>query len=123
MVRIGEIVGLKANTNGRSCESHDCCGESISADDLIRFRLCVLNFDHGVEEALKALRIRDGTESCVVGYLPRNVVRSRKEVFIDKFAQSIELYESSDNVTKRKKSHRNCGIASFRPLEDIRLIE
>jgi len=35
MTKDGEIVGLKEASNGRSCESHDCCGEHISPDDLV----------------------------------------------------------------------------------------
>ena len=123
MSRDGEIVGLKASNNGRSCESHECCGENLSADDLICFRFCVLDFEDGPEEAIKAVRIRDGTESCVVGFLPRNIVKSRKAKFIDKFAQVIELYEYSENRTKIGKSNRNLGIASFRLLEDIPKME
>lgn len=119
----GEIIGLKASNNGRLCESHECCGENLSADDLIRFRFCVLDFEDGTEEAIKAVRIRDGTESCVVGFLSRNIVKSRKDTFIDKFAQVIELYEYSENRTKRGKSQRNLGMASFRLLEEIPKME
>ena len=97
MSRDGEIVGLKASNNGRSCESHECCGEFISADDLIRIRRCVLNFEDGPEATIEAVRIRDGTESYVVGFLLRNIVKSRKDKFIDEFAQVIELYEHSEN--------------------------
>ena len=38
-------------------------------------------------------------------------------------AQVIELYEYSENRTKRGKSHRNLGMASFRLLEDIPKME
>lgn len=123
MIRDGELIGLRASTNGRSCESHVCCGEHLSADDLIRFKFCVLEFEYGIEEAVKAVRIRDGTESCVVGFLPRNIVASSKNKFLDKFAQVIELYEYSENRTKRRKSHKNLGIASFRLLDDIPTLE
>ena len=54
-----------------------------------------------------------------VGFLPRNIVASGKEKFIGEFAQIIEVHEFSDNETKRRKSHRNMGIASFRLLHDI----
>jgi len=46
---------LKASNNGRSCESHECCGENISADVLIRFRFFVLDFEDGPEKAIKAV--------------------------------------------------------------------
>lgn len=119
MVKDGEIVGLKSSSNGRSCESHDCCGEHIEPDHLIRFKLATVDINGKTEEAIKAVRIRDGTESCTVGFLPRNIVASGKDKFTGEFAQIIELYEFSDNETKRRKSHRNIGIASFRLLHDI----
>ena len=119
MPKDGEIVGLKGTSNGRSCESHDCCGESISPDDLVRFKLTVVDIDGKIEEAIKVVRVRDGTESCTIGFLPRNIVKSRKEKFVGQFAQIIELYEFSENETMRRKSHRNKGMASFRLLKDI----
>ena len=65
MSKDGEIVGLNGTSNGRSCESHDCCGKYISPDDLVRFKLTVVDIDGTVEEAIKVVRVRDGTESYV----------------------------------------------------------
>lgn len=65
------------------------------------------------------MRIRDGSEACTVGFLPRNLVRSSKEKFEGKFAQIIELYESSECAIKRRKSQRNRRMASFRLLSEI----
>ena len=45
MTKDGEIVGLKGTSNGRSCVSHDCCGEHVNLDDLVRFRLSVADID------------------------------------------------------------------------------
>jgi hypothetical protein len=119
MTKDGEIVGLKGTSNGRSCVSHDCCGEHVNLDDLVRFRLSIADIDGKIEEAIQVVRIRDGTESCTIGFLPRNIVKSGKDKFIGKFAQIIELYEDSESEVKRRKSHRNKGVASFRLLEDI----
>ena len=118
-MRDGEIVGLRARTNGRSCESHDCCGEFLVADNLVRFKLTVVDIEGKVEEAVKVVRIRDGTESCTVGFLPRNVATTRKDEFIGKFAQIIELYDHSDNESMVRKSMQNKGMASFRLLTNI----
>ena len=98
---------------------HDCCGEHIYPDYLIRFKLSVVDVDGKTEEAIKVVRVRDGTESCTIGFLPRNIVKSGKDRFVGKFAQIIELYEHSDNTTMRRKSNRNKGVASFRLLKDI----
>ena len=119
MDKDGEIVGLKGTSNGRSCVSHDCCGAHVNLDDLIWFRLSVADVNGKIEEAIQVIRIQDGTESCTIGFLPRNIVKSGKEKFIGKFAQIIELYEDSESKVKRQKSHRNKGVALFCLLDDI----
>jgi len=119
MERDGEIVGIRSSNNGRCCSTHSSCGEHIRIDDLVRFKLCVVDIDGKLEEAIKVVRIRDGVESCTVGYLPRNVVESQKEKYVDKFGQIIELYGQSESTMKRRKSNRNLGMASFILLEAI----
>ena len=119
MSRDGEIVRLKGVTNRRSCESHDCCGMHISLDDLIRFKLCIARINGKTEEAIKAVRIHNGTESCTIEFLKRNVIISRRDNFVGQFGQIIELYDNSDNGVLLQKSNRNKGIASFCLLRDI----
>ena len=57
MTKDGEIVGPKGTSNGRSCVSHDCCGEHVNLDDLVRFRLSVADVDGNIEEAIQVVRI------------------------------------------------------------------
>jgi hypothetical protein len=76
----------------------------------------VVDIDGHVIESIKVVAIRDGTETCTVGFLPRNVVKHCKEKLLGRFAQIIELYDLSDNAYKRSKSKRNMGIASYRLL-------
>ena len=95
--------GLKASSHDRFCESHSFCGEHVTADDLIRFKYCFVNVDGAPKDAVKACRIRDGTESYVIVSLPRHLVVSNKERYIGKYAQIVELYEDSDNRKKRLK--------------------
>jgi hypothetical protein len=119
MVRDGEIVGIKNATNGRSCSAHLVCGEHLRAGDLIRFRSMVVDVDGDTERAVAAVRILDGTETCIVGFLPRSIVKRRGAEFPPKYAQIIELYDESDNPVLRRKSNQNFGVASFRMLDDI----
>ena len=119
MTKDGEIVGLKASNNGRSCESHACCGSVIIPDDLVRFKLTIAEVNGVAEEAIKAVRIRDGTETCTIGFLPRNVVVSDKAKYIGAFAQVLELYEHSENIAVQRKNKRNAGMCSFRLLSDV----
>lgn len=61
----GEIAGLKASSNVRSCESHESFVENLSADDIIQFRFCVLDFENGPEEAVNTVVIKT-EQTCVL---------------------------------------------------------
>ena len=116
------MLGLNASSNGRSCEQHECCGKAVKADDVIRFKLAVVEDVLGKPlEMIKAVLIKDGTELCTVGFLGREVAAlpSQRSKYIDKFAQVLELYNDNENSMMRKKSKRNAGMASFRLMEDI----
>ena len=115
----GEIVGLHSSSNGRSCESHSVCGVYCLPGDLIRFKKAVVELYGALQEAVACHRIRDGVESCCIGFLPRNIVSCSKDKFNGKFGQILQLYNECDNVAKRNKSHRNMGMASFRLLDFI----
>ena len=121
----GEILGLRASGNGRSCVQHSCCGMVVAPNDIIRFKTTVIdgvNQNEGIpEEAIKAVLVRDGTELCTVGFLSKAIVvaERKKERYVGRFAQVIELYDLSTNATMAVKSKRNMGIASFRLLDDI----
>jgi hypothetical protein len=76
----GEIVGLHNPANGRSCNQHDCCGMCLQPGNLVRFKREVIQVvygdandpepDYRYETVIKVVVIRDGTESCHVGFLP-----------------------------------------------------
>ena len=122
MVRDGEIVGLKGTSNGRSCGQHTCCGSCVREGDLLRFKVCAIQHKDGmVETVVKAVLIWDGTETCTVGFAPRHItVVERKCSLIAKhFAQIIELYGLCESASKKVKSDRNQGMASYGLLEDI----
>lgn len=119
LARDGEIVGRCADNNGRSCESHSCCGTQLKPNDVVTFKSCVVTVDGLQQQALKDVLVLDGTESCTVGFLSRDVVTRMKDKLVDQFAQVIELYEGHENATMRRKSHRNCGVASYRLFRDI----
>jgi hypothetical protein len=81
-VRYGEIAGLESSTNGRSCGSHECCGKHLCVGNLVRFCLVILEGDGDGQdtEAMKVIKIKDGTETFHVGFLQRYFVKgSRKE--------------------------------------------
>jgi hypothetical protein len=123
--RDGEIVGLASGSNGRSCEVHECCGAAIRVGDLVRFRLTMLEIEGGEPvEALKVLKITDGTEGCHVGFLPRHFVTgARRSQMINAFGQIIVLYKDTTIEVLRRKNARLHGVASFRLLTDIQITE
>lgn len=66
MVQYGKRFSLKAGNNGWSCESHECCGEHIEHDHVVRFKLDITTINGKIEEAIKAVRVRDGTEKYTI---------------------------------------------------------
>jgi hypothetical protein len=124
----GEIVGLNYGTNGRSCCSHDVCGQSLMPGDLVRFKPSVVtrNFKDGssvVENALKAVKVVDGCETCHVGFIATSTVVSSRHLFENKFGQVLELYKDSANSAVRRKDAQSGGVASFCLLDNIQAFD
>jgi hypothetical protein len=126
--RDGEVLGLQASGNGRSCVQHHCCGTLVVPNDIFKFKTTVIDgmdIDEGsksiLEEAINAVLIWNGTEHCTVAFLCKSivVVERDKARFVEQFAQIIELYDESANKTMMLKSKRNMGIASFWLLDEI----
>jgi hypothetical protein len=125
-VRYGEIVGLESSTNGRSCGSHECCRKHLYVGDLVRFRLVIIEGDGDGQdtEAMKVIKIKDGTEVCHVGFLQRYIVKgSRKESLTNAYGQVIMLYKYSTIEMMKRKNKRLLGMASFCLLSDIQITE
>ena len=81
----GEVLGLWAFGNGRSCVQHHCCGMLVVPNDIIKFKKTEID---GIgmgessksvqEEAIKAVLICNGTECCTVGFLCKSIVWLKK---------------------------------------------
>jgi hypothetical protein len=94
----GEIFGLASGG------SHKICGQHVTVGDLIEFKVVVLEEDGGLETNIKAVNIRDGTESCQVCFLPRHIFNwIQKEEMSNKFGQGLELYKDSNDMTKKER--------------------
>jgi hypothetical protein len=75
-------------------------------------------------EALKVLNIKDGTEGCHVGFLPRCIFKGeRRNKFKDAFGQVILLYQDSTVDVLMRKNDRLLGVASFSLMSDIQVSE
>ncbi|KAJ3217253.1 hypothetical protein HDU67_008275 [Dinochytrium kinnereticum] len=62
------------------------------------------------EIAVKAVSIENGMETCTVGFLPKFLLGYR-DLYVNKFAQVVELYEDDGNRSKREYGYRNGGVA------------
>ena len=118
----GNFYGFHKSDNQRSCVFHRCCGELLQANDLVTFKKLVVGGDGSEEMVIAVVKIWDGTETCIVGYLPHYQLHNDTS-FIGKHAQVLELYYKSFNTMKRRKIHLNCGVASFRMLHNIQVQE
>jgi hypothetical protein len=69
---------------------------------------------------IKTVYIRGGNETCHVNFLPKHIgYGSLKDKLRDKYAQVLELYKDSEDLTKKKKNRHLVGVASYRLLDDI----
>jgi hypothetical protein len=103
--RDGEIVGIEGEEGGRSCERHDVCGNHLAVGDLVKFKVMMSLVVEEEEVVIKVIKIRDGNETCLAGFLPRHIdYGSRKDKLRNKYAQVLEIYkESADLIKKMKK--------------------
>ena len=85
----GKVLGLKASGNGRSCGQHNCCDIFVVPNNILHFKLTVIdgvgggkvgdNEDITPEEAIKAVLVWDGTKLCTMGFLSKSVVAVEKD--------------------------------------------
>jgi len=114
-----EIVGLEKDTNGRSCNVHDVCGEHVKAGDVLRLVQTVVTYDGRSEMAVKCVKMVDGVDTCTVAFVPRAMCQlPHVQAHLKKFVQVVELYSGHKNSYKRSKSHQNFGMASVELLTE-----
>ena len=110
-----EIVGIEESGRGRSSEEHAVCGEALAIDSVVRFLAIQILNDCGIEEtALGVFWVTDGIDRCLVGFLPRHLVRHSAR-YEGRVAQIVEFLKTSESPSQRRRSHHNRGVclASF----------
>jgi hypothetical protein len=119
-----EIVGLFSSSNGRFCCMHKTCGEHVCVGDVLRLVKTIIVIGTTSEEAIKLVKIIDGTDACTVGFIPRVQANLPKVIGnINKFCQVIELYHTSDSTYKKNKGDKNLGMAGAILLNSIPINE
>jgi hypothetical protein len=58
---------------------HMICGQHLAIGDHIRFWLVEQERDGKTEEAIQAVGLLDGMETCIVGYLPLHTVHTQSD--------------------------------------------
>lgn len=114
-----EIVRLESPTNGCSCTIHDCYGRHVDNENVLRLVKTMISVDGQVEKAIACIKVVDGVDTCVVGFVPRVLAGGGRVVaHVNNFVQVKELYECSNNTYKRSKSKKNFGMASVCFLDE-----
>lgn len=113
------IVGLHASNNGRSCESHACCGaEAVDLDAVVRFRSVQVWRQGREETAVAAYWVTDGIDRCRIGFLKRELVKDA-HMFEGRIAQVVEFLTDSDDPEERAYSEQNAGACRAVFIESI----
>lgn len=109
----GEIVGLRGTGNGRMCEIHyNGCGCNVKVGERIRFRSFVVEMEGNEVFSIGAVKVSDGVESCLIGFLPRYQLNTQGDV-IGKYGTITKLYAVSPRAAEREIDHRNVGVARY----------
>ncbi|ETN01128.1 hypothetical protein F441_18609 [Phytophthora nicotianae CJ01A1] len=96
MPRGVDVVGCDLAEGGRSCVAHEACGKHVKVGDVLLFREEVDDQgDNRLGYCLKAYLIRDGSQTCHVGYLPRRLLIQRA-AFNRQFATVVEDLRHSE---------------------------
>jgi hypothetical protein len=110
-----EIVGTSSPTNGRTCNLHAICGDSLVAGDICRLVPCSVTINNVDEEAIKVVKVVDGMETCMVGYVPRSFAAMEKVYAHASIGGCIvinKIYKDCNNDYKKQLANRNKGMAS-----------
>ena len=123
----GQILGLMARNNGRSCAHHHCCGSTVKVGSVVFFSFCIV-LDEILQELEDAIEVtmdcdlHPEGQRCRVGYLARRIAHNKVEAaqYVNRTAVVIELLQDSKEQTKRRMNMRGYGVALVTFL-DIRV--
>ena len=100
---IVEIVGIKSNTNGHSCEEHHTCGCVLEEDCLVRLQKRQVYINGHEQSVVGVYWVSDGVDRCLVGYLHRHQVKHLNKLE-GALCQVTEVYSDNSDSHKHKKN-------------------
>jgi len=89
-----EVFCLESNTNGRSCENHDCCGENVQLGIRVMFTLVNL-FEIGAAVAVHSFD--NGSARCLIGYCSNSFLMNA-DYLIRRTALVEKLFKDDNNA-------------------------
>lgn len=105
-----EIVGIDESNRDRSCPIHPCCGQALAFDSVVRLRKKrIINDMNEEEDAVEAVLVTGGIDTCRVGFLPRYMLPDMDE-FHCKLAQVSYFLKNSTKKTDVQKNERCRGV-------------
>ena len=104
-----EVVGIEANSQGRSCEQLETCGSLVEENVVLRLRKVQVVVEGKEETAIAAYIVSDGVDGCRVGFLKRHIVKHWRK-YEGVLIQVTEAFSrTSESPTKRRLYHHNIG--------------
>jgi hypothetical protein len=89
-----------------------CFVELSSNSDMTLIFVYLFLADNGkMEVAVGVYWVTDGIDRCLVGYLPRHLIKFRDE-YDGRVAQVVEFLKLSESSSQRSRSHRNRGMCT-----------
>lgn len=115
------ILGICANTNGRSCEEHTCCGDAVGLDTVLRLKVVQVLNEGREETAIAAYWVTDGIDRCRVGFLEKECSQNPGK-YDGRLVQVIEFLSESDDSTDSviAYSEENDGVIRAALIDCIR---
>ena len=111
------IVGIARTDRGRKCDAHDCCGDVVKEDVIVRLRRkqhVWKNKATGKNEEntiYEAVWVTEGIDMCKVGFLPKAYVE-HGSIYDGVLCQILDRKLPNDtSATVRRNWHCNCGYA------------
>ena len=95
-------------------------GENVSEGDVLVFKphLTELHSEESSEVsgemALAAVKLEESKPSCIIGLVSASYKCSYDLQIINRFAEVVEVYQESENLSKKRKSERVHGLLVFK---------
>jgi len=111
----GQVLDLKANNNGCSCDIHHVCSCNVVPGSIIRFQeVNIIDDLKDEEETVIAFNLlrdngkgtsEDGKAFCQVGFIVRHLIANAKS-YDGRYAEVHEKLENSLDVSVKEKKRK-----------------